>query len=409
MFNRSTNVNLNNVTVQSASGSGVLAQVSKDIIFNGFSNVKPDSTTPMMYDAIHASNCYGNIAVIDSEIQNTSVNGLNVHASPFDIKAIQEVSLNNKISCDFIHPHQRGLDIFDIEDDIRYYNKNTYDTIATQRVTGVNKVSPERFILTLEDDIPIYLSSDCALENISKNPSLIVDNTKFYNIPSHAMVINTCKPCSITNNVLSNITKESILLEGVLSSVDPVAHPDYDYEIGSGPCRNLRILDNTFDNCNGSSQVYVNTGNGYHVDFDNRIYSYHQNIELSGNTFKNYDNMIFNADDVENVDIHHNNYKLSDPPVASDISALSVEFGHGTLNLRMRDGCFEVLDEPHSALPDIHSNTFEHGSANRANMSGFKFNPKIMFGETGHKYIQIHKLSIMTRSNQSLTAKTIKL
>lgn len=287
---RTDGFNAKNVNVHHASGMGLIAENSSDLILDGF-NVTPSqgrmvSTTA---DATHFVGCRGKVVLKNCTFNNQLDDATNVHGTYEEvIDIIDEYTVGVRIG----HYQQEGfflgkpndkLGIVRLEDSFFPYGNLTIKEVTT--------LNGRYHIIKMNEKLPKELKVGDLLENLDGYPDLLVENCTISNNRARGLLISNPKNTVIRNNYF-HTEMEAILI--------PV-ESGFWYE--SGNAANVVITGNTFQDCQHSG---FNRGViRFATDDDNENIAF-KNIEITNNKFNQFDNLILQITNADGVKIEGN-------------------------------------------------------------------------------------------------------
>ena len=274
-----------NVTIHHAGGMGIIAENSSDLILDNF-NITPSkgrmvSTTA---DATHFVGCSGKVVLKNSTFQNQLDDALNVHGT---YQKIQDVLGDDKIGVRMMHHQQKGfvigqpnetLGLVRLEDSFFSYGKLT--------IKNVKYINSRYQIITFNEKLPSTLQVGDLIENLDGYPDLLVKNCKIQNNRARGLLISNPKNTLIEDNFFST-EMEAILI--------PVESGHW---FESGNAANVIIRNNVFQDNQHSG---FNRGViRFATDDDNKNIAF-KNIEISNNTFNQFDNLILQVTNTDGL------------------------------------------------------------------------------------------------------------
>ena len=167
---------------------------------------------------------------------------------------------------EFVHKQQGGYKNFFKGDKVKFYSrmdlgeldgvytvKDTFDDIDNKLVT-----------ITFNEELPVMKSKMVVAENITYNPKVTISDCLFRDIPTRGILCTTTEESEIKNNTFKNLIMPDIFI-----SCDC---KDW-YE--SGPCKSMKIHNNTFSQKNPIKFEPICIGKP--------VKNVHENIEIYDN------------------------------------------------------------------------------------------------------------------------------
>ncbi|MBR2353859.1 MAG: right-handed parallel beta-helix repeat-containing protein [Clostridia bacterium] len=289
-------IHLENITVHSSYGMGLLAQLSEDITVDGMTiRPKGDALYSTSNDATHFVNCRGTVTVKNSFFEGMLDDALNIHGLYARIEQVDEKGLLVRD----MHPGAKGQSI---------YRKGCHVAVMDKRILCHDQ------ILTVEDAIPLnadmtYLTfaeslygivPDMTLEDLDSSPKVYFEgNTVQYN-RARGILLAGRKKTVIRKNHFKT-PGASILFE---------SNGDYWYE--SGGTTDVLIEDNHFEHCGYCVKTWGKAviAASPRKEFDGKRY-FHGTIAIRNNRFTqnvralvrlaNVTHAIFENNEIENT------------------------------------------------------------------------------------------------------------
>ncbi|OWW27225.1 alpha-galactosidase [Zobellia sp. OII3] len=275
--------NANNVTVNHAGGMGLIAENSSDLILDGF-HVKPSHgrMVSTSADATHFVGCRGKVVLKNCTFNNQLDDATNVHGT---YQEVVDILSENSIGVRMGHAQQQGFPIGTPNDTIGLVRLSdsffAYDHLTLKAIENING----RYqIVTFNEKLPATLKVGDLIENLEGYPDLLVQNCNISRNRARGLLISNPKNTLIENNFFS--TEMEAILVPVESS----------HWFESGNAANLVIRNNTFQDNQHSG---FNRGVIRFVTDDDNDNIAFKNIEITNNTFNQFDNLIL---EISNVD-----------------------------------------------------------------------------------------------------------
>ncbi|MCR1024670.1 right-handed parallel beta-helix repeat-containing protein [Cellulophaga baltica] len=272
-----------NVTVHHAGGMGIIAENSADIILDNF-NVTPSqgrmvSTTA---DATHFVGCSGKLELKNCTFENQLDDASNIHGT---YQKIVDVLDDYRIGVRMGHHQQKAFVIGRPNDNLGFVRlSESFFPYKKSTIKNIEYINNRYQIITLNDKLPEDLKAGDLVENLDGYPDLLVQNCTIRNNRARGLLISNPVQTIIENNFFST-EMEAILM--------PVESGHW-YE--SGNAANVIIKGNIFQDCQhgGKNRGVIR----FDTDDDNENIAF-KNIEITDNTFDQFDNLIL---EITNVD-----------------------------------------------------------------------------------------------------------
>ncbi|MEN8703389.1 MAG: right-handed parallel beta-helix repeat-containing protein [Polaribacter sp.] len=265
-----------NINIHHAGGMGIIAENSSDLILDNF-NITPSkgrmvSTTA---DATHFVGCSGKVVLKNSTFQNQLDDATNVHGT---YQKIVDVLGDDTIGVRMMHHQQKGFVIGQPDETIGLVRlENSFFAYDKITIKNIEYVNSRYQIITFNEKLPSALKVGDLIENLDGYPELLVKNCKIQNNRARGLLISNPVKTVIENNFFST-EMEAILI--------PVESGHW---FESGNAANVVIRNNVFQDNQHSG---FNRGViRFATDDDNENIAF-KNIEITNNTFNQFDNLI---------------------------------------------------------------------------------------------------------------------
>lgn len=306
---RCSNVTLSHNTYNFMHGMGILAQLCENVTIENcdfLPNYEHDRTTACFADMIHCSMCKGQVKVVNCNFDGSRDDIINVHGNHFLVKKI----CGKQMFLHYRHPQTYGIDAFDQGDIIEFISPASLLAIEQNEIISSEITSPRVIKVTLKNAPSIKVRSGCYLENVTRTASLYVDNIVAKNIPTRGILVTTRQPV-----VIKNCTFKKLFMSAVLVSDDAKGW----YE--SGYVRDIKIENNTFDNC---LDLIVD------IRPETKSLCYkkpvHKNIVIKNNIVKSDNPSKFFLKNVENVVFDNNTFEGAKQFVVTKCHAKNITY-----------------------------------------------------------------------------------
>ena len=304
----SKNVKLENITVHSTQGMGLLAQLTENITLNRFRVALKEGTEryfTTQADATHFSACKGLIRSEKGVYEGMADDAINVHGTYLKVIARED---NHTIKAQYMHPQSWGFLWGNVGDKVQFIASKTMDVIGDktyhiQAIKAVDKpteVGAKIFKITFDEILPAEVNPDtpCGVENLTWTPEVIFKNNIVRNNRARGTLFSTPKKVVCANNTFDHTHGTAILLCGDCNGW---------YETGA--CHNVIIKNNHFINALTANYQFTNAIISIYPEIPNleaQQKYFHSNITIENNVFETFDEPILYAKSVENL-IYRNN------------------------------------------------------------------------------------------------------
>lgn len=289
---KSKDLVFNAVNVHHAGAMALIAERSENITLDSFNVVLKEGSGRMVTttaDATHFCNVKGKVIIRNCTFENMLDDATNIHGTYVRVnKIIDDYSL----AVETYHPHQNDYLFGEVGDEVQIIHKETLQPTTKPLVLkGVKRVNEKISIITFDKSIKGKVDLYYGIENISWHASAVVENNIVRNNRARSFLISTPREVILRNNFLSS-QMASLRITGDLGLWNE-----------SGPCDNLIIENNIFENCvyggNGAQSIIMI--DPQYVNKDNIQGKYSKKITIKNNEFKTFDASILLAMSVDGL------------------------------------------------------------------------------------------------------------
>jgi hypothetical protein len=311
-INKSSNVNLHNLTIHYAGGMGIIGERSQDIVLdriNILSNPENNLMVSTTADAAHFSSCKGKIIVNNCNFRHQLDDGINVHGA---YVLVEDILAKNKIGVRIGHFQQAGFQFAEKRDNVGFINpKDSAEVVFKTTVKSFYKLNKDYYIITFNEEITDKLSNGYVVENLDWYPEVIITNSQFADNRARGVLLKSPKRTIVKNNYFSNMM-QAIIISGGINT--------WWYE--SGGAQDLIIEGNTFGDCNydgGKRPVISISGK---LENEGRMLG---NIIITNNTFNNFNPSILKATGIKYLEFTNNTINNSKTFAATEPDAFVID------------------------------------------------------------------------------------
>lgn len=236
-IDRCSDVTLENLRIMSMNCFGILAQNSRNILYNGL-DCTPKGCRTIVSDAdfFHFSGCSGEVKVINCRAKGAHDDIINLHGTHLRIINVDRSC--SSILVRFSHPESWGFEAYSAGDKIEYVCGNTLLPYGEATVLSAEKISPTDILITADSLPDREPAPNDVIENVSRTASLTVEGNVFECIPSRAILCTTRKDVVIRNNTFRNMGAAALCVAD-----------DANFWFESGRSGKITFENNTVINC----------------------------------------------------------------------------------------------------------------------------------------------------------------
>ncbi len=248
-------------------GMGIVGQFSEDITLDKV-RMAPEAssgrTCSVWADSTHFSGCRGQITYRECVFDGAHDDAINVHGTYLQI---QEVLSSTSVRLRFMHRQTYGFMAFNPGDEVDFVRWDSMESFGSSKVTDARMINPFEIVVTLEQQVPDGLRVQDVLENTSWTPAVEITGCTIKRIPTRGFLLTSRQKVLVQGNRFVRIHSNGINIEA-----------DSSNWFESGCVRDMRILDNRFEEC-GKEAILITPRQRIPNP------SVHQNIQIRGNTF----------------------------------------------------------------------------------------------------------------------------
>ncbi len=265
------NVRLENVTVRSMHGFGLLFQYCDGVTLNGVTvTPRRGRTVASNADFFHFSGCKGLVLVKDCTLSDGHDDFINVHGT--HLRIIE--NKGKQMLVRFVNPNSWGFPAFFAGDKVEWIDKNTVVPYGGGKVVKAETVNETDILLTLSK--PSKARAGDYVENCTWTPRVRIENNFFGTTACRAILCTTRKPAYIKNNRFYKVGSNVLCIED-----------DCNFWFESGRAEKIVMENNIFEDCgygDGKNPVPVILVNPQVMD-SRFCGGVHGEIVLKNNTF----------------------------------------------------------------------------------------------------------------------------
>ena len=248
---------LENIKVHYAEGMGLLAQMSEDIMLDGFSVCLRGNDDPRYFttqaDATHFSGCKGKIRSVNGLYEGMMDDAINVHGTY--LKVMERID-EHTVKARYMHGQAWGFDWGFAGDKVQFIRSKTMEILD-----GENKVASiepadkptmhgaRLFRIRFQKPVPTEVSGQGSygIENLTWTPEVYFAHNTIRNNRARGALFSTPQKVVVEKNLFDHTSGCAILLCG-----------DCNGWFETGACRNVTIRNNRFINSLTSQFQFTN-------------------------------------------------------------------------------------------------------------------------------------------------------
>ena len=314
-ISESNKITIKNLRLYHAAGSGILAQYSKNIEFDGYQAIP--NRTRMRYfgggfDGLQIVNCQGNILVNNCTFEGLINQPVTIHSISVRVDKVMSA---NQIKCSYLDKQNEIQNWARSGDRINFIGANSINTIKT-----ITDIDEQQFSLLFEQPVPTNLQAATIIENLSWIPNLTIKNSNFKNSRASGLVVATAGKVEIENNTFES-SGSAIRIAG-----------DANTSQKTGGATDISISGNIFTSlCNTSAYRYNEAIISIYpiipaLNDDTPVF--HRNISVQNNLFNSFDYPLLYALSVDELSFTGNTVTRSYDfePFHNRLYAFSIEY-----------------------------------------------------------------------------------
>ena len=302
------NTSLENIQIHYAEGMGLLAQMSEDILLDGFSVCLRGADDPRYFttqaDATHFSGCKGKIISRNGLYEGMMDDAINVHGTY--LKVQQRVD-DKTLLGEYMHPQAYGFKWGEPGDSVQFVNSKTMELIGTPNTIAsieavdqpVDKgVKQFRIVFDQPVDEAISEAAGFGIENLTWTPEVLFEDNVIRNNRARGSLFSTPRLTVVRRNLFDHTSGTAILLCG-----------DCNGWFETGACRNVVICENRFVNALTNMFQFTNAVISIYPeipDLASQKRYFHSGIVIENNEFDTFDQPIVYAKSVDGLVFRNN-------------------------------------------------------------------------------------------------------
>lgn len=291
------NLDFKNVNVHHAGAMGLIAERSENITLDSFNVVLRKGSGRMITstaDATHFCNVKGLITIKNCIFENMLDDGTNIHGTYVRVNKIID---DYTLAVETYHPHQNGFLFGEEGDVLQVLDQKNLQTITEPMILKkVKRVNEKISYITFNKPITNKVALYDGVENISWQPTAIIENNIIRNNRARSLILKTRKKVIVRNNHFSS-QMASFRITGDLGLWNE-----------SSPSGDLLIENNLIENSvyggNGPQAIFLI--DPQYIDKKNFEGKYSKNITIRNNIIRTFDSSIMVAMSVDRLVFENN-------------------------------------------------------------------------------------------------------
>jgi hypothetical protein len=296
LVSQSSHINISSAQVYSAQGMGFIAQYSEDIHLDGFNVIlKPGSGRYISTtgDAVHFSNCRGQIAVENGLFENMLDDGINVHGSYL---RIADKLAPDTLVLEFGHPQTFGLPFAFPGDTLRFIQPKTLEPYAVAKVAEMHSLDDKHLWVRFTEALPSSVAVKDAAENLVWQANVIYRNNHIRHNRARGALFGSQASTLVEDNFFDHLSGPALLLNADAS--------DW---FENAPAQNVLVRHNRFLDTNMGPYGQGSISILFPVQGTRgRQYFNARNIRIEDNSFEQFQQPLVYAASVEGLSFKHN-------------------------------------------------------------------------------------------------------
>jgi hypothetical protein len=296
LVSQSRQIDVSSAQVYSAQGMGLIAQYSEDIHLDRFNVIlKPGSGRYISTtgDAVHFSNCRGQIIVENGLFENMLDDGINVHGSYL---RIAEKVAPDTLVLEFGHPQTFGLPFAFPGDTLRFIQPKTLEPYALAKVAEMHSLDDKHLWMRFTEALASPVAVKDAVENPAWQPNVIYRNNHIRHNRARGALFGSQASTVVEDNFFDHLSGPALLFNADAS--------DW---FENAPARNVLVRHNRFLDTNmgpyglGSISIMFPIEGTREGQYFNA-----RNLRIEDNSFEQFQQPLLYATSVEGLSFRHN-------------------------------------------------------------------------------------------------------
>ena len=327
ILTNSSDIVFNNITIHHTGGMGIIGQRTHNILVNKC-KVTPSQgrVISCTADATHFVNCTGKIEISHCLFENQKDDATNIHG--IYVQITKKIAANEAI-VQLKHSQQLGFDFLVKNAKVEFVKGKSLITKGYATVKNARRINKDFTQVVFSSDIPAGIAEGDAVAEVIEYPEIYIHNNTIQKNRARGMLLN-CRGKTIVDNNYFHSPGAALLFEG-----------DASYWFEQGGVTNCTISNNIFENCLFGvwGKAVIDVAAGIHEDKETSRYN--RNIQIYGNTFRIFDDvLLLNLYGVDGLVWKNNKIERTTayPVIHKSISLFKIEHSN---NIEITDKYFQ--------------------------------------------------------------------
>ena len=302
------NTTLENIQVHYAEGMGLLAQMSEDILLDGFSVCLRGANDPRYFttqaDATHFSGCKGKIISRNGLYEGMMDDAINVHGTYLRVVERED---DKTLIGQYMHPQTYGFLWGEAGDSVQFIASQTMECLDKHnQIASIEAIDHaidqgvKRFRIRFTEaiDQAIQGGDTYGIENLTWTPEVLFERNTIRNNRARGSLFSTPKRTIVQDNLFDHTSGTAILLCG-----------DCNGWFETGACRDVQIRRNRFVNALTNLFQFTNAVISIYPeipDLASQQRYFHSGILIEENEFETFDYPLLYAKSVDGLVFKNN-------------------------------------------------------------------------------------------------------
>lgn len=293
---------LENIQVHYAEGMGLLAQMSEDILLDGFSVCLRGADDPRYFttqaDATHFSGCKGKIISRNGLYEGMMDDAINVHGTYLSVVGRED---DKTLIGQYMHPQAYGFLWGEAGDSVQFIASKTMEWTGTNCIASIEAIDRPvdegvkqfRIRFTSAIDTAIQAGGSYGIENLTWTPEVLFEHNTIRNNRARGTLFSTPRRTVVAHNLFDHTSGTAILLCG-----------DCNGWFETGACRDVQIRHNRFVNSLTNLFQFTNAIISIYPeipDLANQQRYFHSGVVIEENEFETFDQPLLYAKSVDGL------------------------------------------------------------------------------------------------------------